>query len=171
MTRIKHVAGTLLLVASLALLQACSSDGKKESRTEDAVENTGDAMSADANDAANKVDAKTGEMADDFKRERDDAVEKMKVQKDKLDAKIDELQAKADKQSDKAKAETERQKARLEEQRKELDDDMDKAKNATADAWQNVKSGFKQAGHEIDDAFDKAGNKINRAGDKIDGRN
>ncbi len=52
MTQIKNAVGTMMLVVLLALLQACGSDGKKESRTEDAIENTGDAMSADANDAA-----------------------------------------------------------------------------------------------------------------------
>lgn len=48
LTRFKNIAGTVMLVASLALLQACSSDNKTESRTEDAVENTGDAMKADS---------------------------------------------------------------------------------------------------------------------------
>ena len=160
MARIKYAAGTTLLAALLTLLQACSSDGKKESRTEHAVKNMGDALSADANDAVNKVDAKMGKMANDFKRERDEATEKMKVQKDKLDAKIGELQAKSNKQSDKAKVETERQKTKMEEQRKQLVDDMDKAKNSTADAWQDVKRGFKQAGHKIGDAFNKAENKL-----------
>lgn len=173
LSRVKHIAGTTLLVASLALFQACSSDNKKESRTEDALENTGDAIKADTKDAAadtkedlreagDKADAKGDEISADFKQERDEAVAKMKVQKDKLDAKIDELQAKADKQSDKAKAETERQKAKLEDERKDLSEDMDHAKNATADAWKDVKAGFKRAGHEIGDAFDKAGDKLDR---------
>ncbi|MBC8154338.1 MAG: hypothetical protein H7Z72_15650, partial [Bacteroidetes bacterium] len=45
-----------LVAGVLGAMQACSSDGKKESRTEDAMENTGDAMSADAKDA--QADAK-----------------------------------------------------------------------------------------------------------------
>ncbi len=173
LTQIKQIAGTLMLVSSLAILQACGSDNKNESRTEDALEKTGDAISADAKDAkekakenmreaGDKADAKSDEIAADFKRERDEAVAKMNVQKDKLDAKIEELKAKADKQSDKAKIETERQKAKLEVERKELREDIDHAKNATADAWKDVKAGFKQAGHEIGDAFDKAGDKLKR---------
>ena len=60
LTRIKHVAGTLMLVASLALLQACGSDNKKESRTEDALENTGDAISADTKDATDRSKGRYG---------------------------------------------------------------------------------------------------------------
>jgi hypothetical protein len=173
LSRIKHVAGTFMLVSSLVFLQACGSDKKNESRTEDALEKTGDAIVADTKDAVNKAkedlkeagdkaDRKSDEVGADFKRERDEAVAKMNVQKDKLDAKIAELKAKANNQSDKAKADTERQKAKLEVERNELSEDIDKAKSATADAWKDMKAGFKHAGHKLDDAFDKAGDKLKR---------
>lgn len=164
LTRIKHVAGTTMLVASLALLQACGSDGKKESRTEDAVEQTGDAAAADAKEAT--ADAREGldEAGDDFERERKEAVANMNVQKDKLDAKIDQMQADIKRQGAKAKAESREELAELEAERKELGNDIDKAKNATAAAWKDVKAGFKQAGKSIGNAFDKAEDKLDKDG-------
>jgi hypothetical protein len=56
MKQIKTIAGVLMLVGSLLLVSSCHSDGKKESRTEDAMEKTGDAMAADAKDAGNKAE-------------------------------------------------------------------------------------------------------------------
>ena len=170
---VNQLVSVVALALSLTLLQACGSDGKKESRTEDAAEKLGDAISADTKkatedakenlqEAGDKADAKSDEATADFKRERNEAVAKMKVQKDKLDAKIDELKAKAAKQSDKAKAETERQRAKLEADRNDLDNDIDKAKNATADAWKDIKKGFKQASRELGDAFDRAGDELDR---------
>ncbi|MCK8491674.1 MULTISPECIES: hypothetical protein [Spirosoma] len=169
----KQVAGTILLAASLTLLQACGSDGKKESRTEDAMEKTGDAIEADTKEATaetredlkeagDKAEAKTDEAAADFKEERDEAVAKMNVQKDKLDAKIDEMKADIKRQGAKAKAESKEQLAKLEDERDDLRQDIDKAKNATADAWKDIKTGFKRAGREVGDAFDKAGDKLDK---------
>ena len=81
--------GIGLLATSMTLFQACSSDGKKESRTEDAMERTGDAAAADTKDAAedareglneagDKAEAAGDEAAADFRRERDEAVTNMR---------------------------------------------------------------------------------------------
>ena len=169
--RFGRLTGTLMLVASLSVFQACNS--KKESRTEEALKETGDAIAADTKDAVadakadlkeagEKADDKSAEASEDFKRERDEVVAKLNEAKDKLDVKIAELKAKAAKENDKAKAETERQEAKLEVERQQLSDDIDKAKHSTADAWQEVKTGFKKAGRDIGHAFDKAGDKLKK---------
>ena len=79
------------------------------------------------------------EAGDDFERQRKEAVENMKTQKDELDAKIDKMQADIKREGKQAKANTKEQLAKLEDQRKELGNDIDKAQNATADAWQDIK--------------------------------
>lgn len=170
---IQHFTGTTLLIAALAFVQACSSDGKKESRTEDAAERTGDAISADtkeatadaredAHEAGDKIDAKTDEIGADFKHDRDVVVTNIKTRMSQLDTKIDELQAKAKRKGDKVDADTDRKVADLKSERDDLGNDLDKAKNSTADAWKDVKKGFKRAGHELGDAFDDAGDKLKR---------
>lgn len=156
LNRFKNIAGTLMLVSSLALLQACSTDTKKESRTEDALENTGDAVKADANDATLETSAEVNEAAGDFEQERREAVTEMNAQKDRLDAKIDKLRADLKREGREAKAESRDELAELEAERKELGNDIDKAKNATAAAWKDIKAGFKSAGKSIGKALDKA---------------
>lgn len=164
LTQLKNVAGTGMLFASLALLQACSSDNKKESRTEDAMERTGDAVKADASDATLETRADMNKAGDDFERERKQAVADMNAEKDKLDAKIDRMKADMKRGGREAKAESKQQLAELEASRKELGNDIDKAQNATAAAWKDIKSGFKKAGRNIGNAFDKAGDKLDPDG-------
>lgn len=164
LTQVKNVAGTLMLIASLTLLQACSSDNKNESRTEDAVERTGDAVEADTKDATLETSAEMNEAGDDFERERREAVADLNVQKDKLDARIDKLKANLKREGREAKAGSKDELAELEADRKELGNDIDKAKNATAAAWKDIKSGFKKAGRNIGKAFDKAEDKVDPDG-------
>jgi hypothetical protein len=164
LTRLKNVAGTMILVASLALLQACGSDGKKESRTEDAMENTGDAIKEDTKDATVEARANANEAGDDFERERREAVADMNVKKDELDAKIERMKADIKREGSQAKAESKQQLAEMEEKRKDLGNDIDKAKNATAAAWKDIKAGFKSAGKNIGNAFDKAEDKVDPDG-------
>ncbi len=164
LTQLKRVAGTTMLVASLALLQACGSDNKNESRTEDAVERTGDAVEADAKDATLETSADLNEAGADFERERKEAVADLNVQKDKLDARIDKMQADIKREGREAKAETKEELAELEAERKELGNDIDKAQNATAAAWKDIKAGFKKAGRNIGNAFDKAEDKVDPDG-------
>lgn len=164
LTQIRNAAGIVMVVAAMAFTQSCSSDGKKESRTEDAMENTGDAMKADANEATADAKDNMNEAGNDFERERKEAVANLNQEKDKMDANIDELKAKMKNENAKAKVKSQEKLDKLEADRKELGNDIDKAQNATADAWQDVKGGFKKAGRNIGDAFD-------RAGDKIDGKN
>lgn len=164
LTQLKNVAGMMMLVVSLALVQACNSDNKKESRTEDAAERTGDAIEADAKDATLEARADMNEAGDNFERERREAVASMNVQKDKLDARIDKMQADIKREGREAKAESREQLAELEADRKELGNDIDKVQNATAAAWKDIKSGFKKAGKNIGNAFDKAEDKVDPDG-------
>lgn len=168
---LKHSLGLILLTGALAGFQACSSDGKKESRTEDAMEQTGDAMSADAKDAQaaakdkireadEKITNKAQDAGEQFRHDRDVVVANIKARTKEIDAKIDELQAKAKRSGNEAKADTKDQIEKLKDERDGLNDDLKKAQSATADAWQDVKKGFKRAGNEIGDAFDRAGEKL-----------
>lgn len=158
---IRYVIGTVLLIGSMTLIQSCRSDGKKESRTEDALENTGDAMKQDAQDASaeareeaqeagDKIKAKTDKALADFRKERDKAIANMKEQKEKLDMRIDELQAKIKREGRKAKADARKELDELKKERDELGEDIRKAENATADAWKEIKKGFKRAGDRLD---------------------
>ncbi len=162
-----------LLAGALVVVQACSSDGKKESRTEDAMEKTGDAAAADAKDA--QADAKEGirnadekltEKSKDagaqFREDRDVVVANIKARTRELNAKIDDLQAKAKRNGNEAKDDSKDQLAKLKAERDDLGDDLRKAQDATADAWQNVKKGFKRTGTKIGNAVDAAGNELKR---------
>ena len=162
--------GTALLAGILIAGQACSSDGKK-SRTEAALEKTGDAISADAKDAQarakegiRKADEKlTGKSQDagaQFRKDRDVVVANIKARTRELDAKIDDLQAKAKRNGNEAQDKSKDQVTRLRNERDDLNDDLKKAENSTADAWQDVKRGFKRAGNKIGSAVERAGEKM-----------
>ena len=148
-----------MLVAALALMQGCSSDNKK-SRTEQALEQTGEAIKADTKDAVDKARADLRQAGSDFERERRKAVADLTVEKDKLDARINKLKADMKRDGRESKADSKRELDKLEAQRTDVNIDIDKARNATADAWQDLKSGFKKVGRNIDNALNKAGDKI-----------
>ena len=67
-------------------------------------------------------------------------------------------------QGNKVKAESREQMTEMEQKRRELGNDIDKAQNATAAAWKDIKAGFRQAGRSIGDAFDKAEDKVDTDG-------
>lgn len=149
-----------LLTASLMMLsviafQGCNTNSN-QSRTEEAVVQSSDSIDADMQDAADRT-------AVNFEEERDEAVANLEQQRDKLDQNIDELQTKLDRKSDKARETMKRQLDKLKTERQDLDRDIDKAKNATQDAWQEIKVGFKKAGRTLGDSFDKAGERLDGA--------
>ncbi|OIN57683.1 hypothetical protein [Arsenicibacter rosenii] len=159
--QLRYFLAAGLVFTSLTMLPSCSSDNKKESRTEDALENTGDAIEADTKEATedaredmkeagDKVEAKADEAAADFREERDKAVANMKEQQQKLDTRIDELQAKIKREGREAKADAREELDKLKQERDELKVDMKNAQDATADAWQEIKKGFKRAGDRLD---------------------
>lgn len=181
------------LAGVLLTMQACSSDGKKESRTEDALEKAGDAFAADAKDAqvrakekireadekltskskeagaglrhdgnvvlANlkararemnakekvreadeKLTASSKEAAAGFRHDREVVMANIRKRTRELDAKIKELHAQARRDE-----ETQQRLNKLRDERDDLNDDLGRAKNSTADAWQDVKKSFKRA--------------------------
>ena len=149
---LRSLLATSFIALSLSGFQACSNREDK-SRTEEAVDNTGDAIEADTKETEDQVST-------DFQTERAKAVASLEEQRNKLDQKIDELQQKTDRNRNKADNTMTRQVDKLKTEREDLTKDIDKAKNSTADAWQDVKAGFKKAGRSIGDAFDKAGDKL-----------
>ncbi len=93
----------------------------------------------------------------------DEVVADLKSQRDKLDQEIDELQTKLENKSNKAKKTMKQQVDKLKTEREDLNRDIDKAQNATQEAWQDIKAGFKQAGRKLGDSFDKAGDRLEDA--------
>ncbi len=172
---VRSLVTALFLAGSLTFFQGCRSDGKKESRTEDAMEKTGDAIASDTKDATaeardnaraagDKIDVATDDAAANFRRERDKVVADLKDERGKLDAKIDRMKADMKQEGRDAKVKSQQQLDKLEVERRQLGNDIDKAQNATAAAWQDVKAGFKKAGRSIGDAFDRAGEKLDGDG-------
>lgn len=148
------------LLAGGLLFSACHSDERKESRTEVALERTGDAMKADAHDVATDVRAKNQEIAadvraknqevaTDFRKDRDQVVADMRKEQRAIDVRADSLRADMRRDNDKIKARNRQKIATLEARRVELDADITKANQATADAWQDIKQGFKNAGNRL----------------------
>ncbi|GAB3559841.1 hypothetical protein [Spirosoma fluminis] len=129
---LRSLLATSFMALSLTGFQACNS-GSEKSRTGDALENTGDAIEADTRET-------TDQMATDFQTERAKAVANLEQERDELDQKIDELQQKMDRNSNKADNTMNRQVNKLKTERQDLGNDIDKAKNATEDAWQDVPS-------------------------------
>lgn len=142
-----------LFLASMGLaFQACTGNSD-QSRTENAIEQTGDAVEAETRE---RVD----QTADDFERERDRAVVNLEEERTELDQEIDELKTKIDRKTDKASADLKRQLAKLENEHRDLDIDIDKAKKATKDVWQDIKAGFKKAGRTIGNSFEEGGEQL-----------
>jgi DNA helicase IV len=167
-----------LLALSLTFAAGCKSNDKKESRTETALEETGDAIASDTRAGADKLGDearkagdnikegvnKAGDKLDqagdrmkagtrrseaDFKREREEALANMREEQTKLNARIDNLKADMKRQGNKVNAASREQMAKLEAERKQLGQDMRRAQDATADAWDEVKKGFSRAGDRL----------------------
>ena len=96
---------------------------------------------------------------------RDDWVSKMKDEGNKLKAEIERI-SKDNSAEAKAKADSLRDKS------KNLDVEIDKAQNATASTWDDVKSTSKRAMDDAGDAFrdakDWVGRKLQEAGQKLE---
>ncbi len=137
------------LLAGALLFSACHSDERKESRTEVALERTGDAMKADAHDVATDVRAKNQVVAADFRKDRDQVVAAMRQEQRAIDVRADSLRTDMRREDDKIKAKNRQEIAKLAARRAELAADITKADQATADAWQDIKRGFKLAGNRL----------------------
>jgi len=100
-------------------------------------------------------------------QKRDDWVSKMKAEGNKLKAEIERL-SKDNSAEAKAKADALRDKS------KNLDVEIDKAQNATASTWDDVKSSSKRAmddaGNAFRDAKDWVGQKLQEAGQKLESK-
>src|SRR3954471_19132679 len=100
-------------------------------------------------------------------QKRDDWVSKMKAEGNKLKAEIERLSKDGSAES-KAKADSLRDKSR------NLDVEIDKAQNASASTWDDVKASSKRAmddaGNAFHDAKDWVGQKLQEAGQKLESK-
>ena len=107
-----------------------------------------------------KVKAETKEAAQDMKdyayAQKAEFVEKMHAQLAALNRDLDQLSAKIEKSSDAAKTEAKPKLQALRDQADKLNQQLDKAKNASESAWDDVKAGSKKAYAELADSFQQA---------------
>ena len=115
----------------------------------------------DRNDASARGSASVGEKGVEVNvsmKERDDWVSKMKSELNDVNAEIERL-AKDGSAEAKAKSETLRDKS------KNLNVEIEKAQNATAETWNDIKAGSKKAFDDVKDglrdAKDWAADKLN----------
>ncbi|MVM41621.1 hypothetical protein GO730_34720 [Spirosoma sp. HMF3257] len=144
----KRWVANVLMALTLVSFQACNSHSD-QSKTENALEQTGDSVETDAQ-----------QTAADFQQERDEVVADLEHQQEELDQEIEQLKAKIKGQSAKTSSALKRQLADLDNEHRDLAKDIDIAKNATEDAWQEIKADFKKAGRTLGNSFEDAGEQL-----------
>jgi chromosome segregation ATPase len=92
---------------------------------------------------------------------RDAYIEKLKGNIDKWNAEIDEFQAKADKAKDDAQAEFHKQIAEIKAKRQELEGKMADLKNASEEAWEDIKGGVDVSRQILGQAIKSAKDRFN----------
>lgn len=135
----KHLVLTLLAVS--AVVVGC----EKEATTSQQLD---------------KVQAETKSAAQDMKdytyAQKDAFVATMQAQLATVNRDLDQLSAQVEKSSGTVKAEAKPKLQALRDQADKLNQQLDKAKNASESAWDDVKAGSKKAYHEFADSFQQA---------------
>ncbi|WP_460970905.1 sll1863 family stress response protein [Spirosoma migulaei] len=144
---IRLLVATVLMGLTVVFVQACDSHSD-QSQTENAMAKTGDSVEAEETTAG-------------FREERDEVVADLEQEQEELDQEIDQLKDRINHQSNKTSKTLKRQLAELEKEHRDLAKDIDIAKNATEDVWQEIKAGFKKAGRTLGDSFENAGDQLN----------
>lgn len=88
--------------------------------------------------------------------EKNQYIEKAKARIAQWDAEIDKKKAEADEAEADAKIEYQKQLSEMRTQRDKAEARLTELKNATDDAWEDVKSGFDRALDDISSAFTNA---------------
>ena len=107
-----------------------------------------------------KVQAETKSAAQDMKdysyAQKSTFVESMQTQLAALNRDLDQLSAKVEKSTATGKVEAKPKLQALRDQADKLNQQLDKAKNATASSWDDVKAGSMKAYNELTDGFQQA---------------
>jgi TolA-binding protein len=151
-TFFKSLVGVLFVAG---ILLSCN-ENREKTRTEEALEQTGDAIREDAKDLADKIEAKTDSTGEEWENNKDQFVARMQQRSRELDSEIDELQQKIERQGKKADQKLKNQLAELEDKRDQLDVKMDQLRQSTGNAWQDMKAGIRRAADELDQGFRSA---------------
>lgn len=146
---VRLLAGVLLMAG---ILTSCD-ENREKTRTEEALEQTGEAIKEDAEDLANKIEAKTDSAGEKWEDNKDLFVARMKERSRELDAEITELRRKIDRQGEKADRNLKEELAELEVKRDRLDTRMERLQKSTGNAWQDMKAGIRNAVDELDKGF------------------
>ncbi len=149
---LKHMAGVLLLAG---ILFSCD-ENREKTRTEKALEQTGDAIQEDSKDLANKLEQKTDSVGEELDESKDVFVARMKEKSREVDAEINELQAKMERQGRKADQNLKEEMANLRAKRDEMNRDLEKVQKSTGNAWRDLKAGIRRAADELDKGFSDA---------------
>ena len=88
--------------------------------------------------------------------EKNQYIEKAKARIAQWDAEIDKMKAKADEAEAGAKIEYQKQLSEMRTQRDEADSRLTELRNASDEAWEDVKFGFDKAWDDISNAFTNA---------------
>lgn len=88
--------------------------------------------------------------------ERNQYIEKVRARIAQWDAEIDRMKAKADEAEADARIEYEKQMREMQARRDEGVDRLEMLREASDEAWKDVRSGFDRAWDEISGAFDRA---------------
>jgi hypothetical protein len=87
---------------------------------------------------------------------RDEFVAEAKERLAEMDRKIDEWESQSGSLSEDAKGKWNEEREVLRERRTQMQKELDKVKDASGDAWQEVKAGAKAAWNDLADAFRKS---------------
>ena len=88
--------------------------------------------------------------------QREAYVEKVHAQIDLVDARIQELSAKAGNMKADTRIEVQRKVDELRDKRRELDGKLSDLRSASADSWEDVKTGFERAWGELKTSVESA---------------
>ncbi|HEX4343445.1 MAG TPA: hypothetical protein VH255_08640, partial [Verrucomicrobiae bacterium] len=94
--------------------------------------------------------------ADDFATRKEDVIATMRVDLDRLKAQMNVLGAKIQSGSETVKAEAQPKLEALREKIADLDQQLDKAKDASASKWDEFKAGFEKSSADVKNSLSEA---------------
>ncbi len=146
----KRSAITGLLLLTGLILPACEREDQ-QSKTDGKV--TGGEVARKTKEAANAAGQYVAEKKDEY-------VARMQNELQSLDARIDQLKAQASKTGEKVSANVQQKIDELEAKSRELGRKLDRIKESSASAWEQMKSGFDEAMGDLRSSYDRAANQF-----------
>jgi len=137
------------------VLFSCNED-RQQTRTEKALEATGDAITEDTKDLAEDIEQKTANAAVKIDESREEFAARMQARSRELDSEIDVLQQKIERQGKKADQKVQRELDELRVKRDNLNQKITQLGRSSGNAWQDMKTGISSAVDELERGFKSA---------------